>query len=323
MDLSSLKKLLRWQGHVRSGTFVAPNFALDVEPGFVAAARLSPHKGQIQSVGARELPAGVLVPSANKSNLPDANLVRRALTEAGERVGISGGKVGLLIPDLAVRAALLQFETLPKNPGEAESLVLWRMREYLPYPPEEARLTFQVVGRQPGGVEILSVAVRNSVIAEYEGLLEGMNGGPALLLPSSAALLPLLSEKPGGQLLLHLCAGSLTAAVVASNSLRYWRTRPLEGDAANNAGEVAREAARVLATCQDSLAVVVEDIWYCARPSPGPELGEALKKALGREVTPLAASLDHSPDLPAGQREAFDDFGLVFAGLMANASQRR
>jgi len=323
MNLSSLKKLLHWGGHVRSGTFVAPTFALDVEPGFVAAARLNPYKRQVQSIGARELPAGVLVPSANKSNFTDVAAVRRAITEVGERVGNGGGKVGLLIPDLAARVALLQFETLPKNLGEAESLVLWRMREYLPYPPEEARLTFQVVGKLPGAVEVLCVAVRGSVLAEYEGLLEGINGGPALLLPATVALLPLLPEDEGGQLLLHLCSGSLTAAVVASNCLRYWRTRPLEGDAANDPEEVAREAARVLATCQDSLAVVVQNVWYCVRPSKGPEVGEALVRALGRELSPLPASLVPSSGMPAGQRDAFDHFGMPFAGLMANASQRR
>ena len=79
--------------------------------------------------------------------------------------------MGLLIPDVAVRVALLQFETLPDDHREAETLVLWRMREYLPYAPEEARLSYQVLGKQPGSVEILGVAVRGSVLAEYEAAI--------------------------------------------------------------------------------------------------------------------------------------------------------
>src|SRR5208282_1943209 len=101
--------------------------------------------------------------------------------------------------------------------------------------PEEARLTFQVVGNQPGALEVLGVAARGSVLAEYEAAMERLNGGPVLVLPASVALLPLLPEDDSGQLLLHLCPGSLTAVVVASNRVRYWRTRPLEGDAASNA----------------------------------------------------------------------------------------
>ena len=166
-----MEKTLGLGGHTHAGHFVAPTFALDLEPGFVAAARLNPSKRQVQSVGVRELPAGALAPSANKSNVTDNAMVRRTIAEVSERVGNGGGRVGLLIPDVAVRVALLQFETLPDDHREAETLVLWRMREYLPYAPEEARLSYQVLAKQPGSVEILGVAVRGSVLAEYEAAI--------------------------------------------------------------------------------------------------------------------------------------------------------
>ena len=286
MNWATWKKRLGLGGHTHAGHFVAPTFALDLEPGFVAAARLNPSKRQVQSVGVRELPAGALAPSANKSNVTDNAVVRRTIAEVSERVGNGGGRVGLLIPDVAVRVALLQFETLPEDHREAETLVLWRMREYLPYAPEEARLSYQVLAKQPGSVEVLGVAVRGSVLAEYEAALEGINGGPALVLPATVALLPLLPEDAGGQLLLHLCPGALTAVVMASNRVRYWRTRPLEGDAVNNLEEVAREAARVLATCQDNLSVQVQNVWYCARPPGGAGSGGSLGEGLGPRTLP-------------------------------------
>jgi hypothetical protein len=320
MDWKTWKKRIGMERPTHAGHFVAPTFALDLEPGFVAAARLNRSKRRVQSVGVRELPAGVLTPSANKSNVTDSAVVRRTIAEVTERVGNAGGRVGLLIPDVAVRVALLQFETLPDNHGEAETMVLWRMREYLPYAPEEARLCFQVVGRQAGAVDVLGVAVRGSVLAEYESVLGGINGRPALILPATVALLPLLPEEAGGQLLLHLCPGALTAVVVASNRVRYWRTRPLEGDAASNAEEVGRESARVLATCQDNLNVQVQNVWYCARPRAEVEVEEALAKALGRELRALPANYLPPSGLPSGQRETFDQFGMPFAGLVANLS---
>ena len=320
MNWTSWKQRLGLGGHVHAGHFVAPNFVVDLEPGFVAAARLNPSKRQVQSMGVRELPFGALAPSPNKSNIADTSVVRQTIVEVSERVGNSGGRVGLLIPDVAVRVALLQFETLPANPRQAETLVLWKMREYLPYAPEEARLSYQVVGKQPGSLEILSVAVRGSVLAEYEAVMAGINGGPALVLPATVALLPLLPEDAGGQLLLHLCPGSLTAVVMASNRVRYWRTRSLEGDAASNAEEVGREAARVLATCQDNLGVQVQNVWYCARPQPPAAVGGALAKSLERELRLFPASFVPVGGLPSGQREAFDEFGLPFAGLVANLS---
>jgi hypothetical protein len=319
MNWTTLKNRLGLERHTHAGHFVAPSYALDLEPGFVAAARLSPSKKQVQSMGVRALPAGALAPSANRPNVVDNAVVRSTIAEASESVGNGGGRVGLLIPDVAARVALLQFETLPADQREAETLVLWKMREYLPYAPEEARLSFQVMGKQPSSIEILSVAVRRSVLAEYEALLEGINrGGSALVLPATVALLPLLPEEAGGQLLLHLCPGALTAVVMASNRVRYWRTRSLEGDAASNAQEVGREAARVLATCQDNLNVQVQNVWYCARPPAESAVEDALAKALGRELCPLPANYIPASGLPSGQREAFDHFGMPFAGLVAN-----
>ena len=219
MSWKTWKKRLGLERHTHAGHFEAPSYALDLEPGFVAAARLSPSRRQVQSVGVRELPAGALAPSANRPNVIDDAEVRHTIAEVSERVGNGGGRVGLLIPDVAARVALLQFETLPADQREAEALVLWKMREYLPYAPEEARLSFQVMGKQPGSLEILSVAVRGSVLAEYEAQLEGINrGGPTLVLPATVALLPLLPEEAGGQLLLHLCPGALTAVVMASSN---------------------------------------------------------------------------------------------------------
>jgi len=322
MSWASWKKRLGRKGQTHTGHFVAPTFALDVEPGFVAAARLNPSKRQVQKVGLSELPPGALVPSAHKPNVTDVAAVRRAIKEVSAKVGNGGGRAGLLIPDVAARVALLPFESLPDNHREVETLVLWRMREFLPYAPEEARLTFQVVGRKPGAVEVLAVAVRGSVLAEYETGLEGINGGPALVLPASVALLPLLPEGAGGQLLLHLCPGALTAMVVASNRLRYWRTRALEGDPEGNLEEVAREASRVLATCQDNLGVQVQNVWYCERsPAGSPSVvSRALAEISGHELRPLPGNFLPAAGLPSGQREIFEQFGMPFAGLMANLS---
>ena len=318
MKWADWKKRFGLDGHKHAGQFVAPSLALDLEPGFVAAARMKLSKRQVLTVGVAGFPAGALAPSANRPNIADSTAVRQSIAEVLQRVGNGGSRVGLLIPDVAARVALLQFESLPGDARESEALVLWKMREYLPYAPEEARLSFQAVGKQPGALSVLAVAVRNSVLAEYEAALESIKGGLALVLPATVALLPLIPEGEHGQLLLHLCPGALTAVVVASNRLRYWRTRPLEGDAARNAEEVGREAARVLATCQDNLDVQVENVWYCARPPAETEVRQALATALGRELLPLPVKCVPPGGLPVGQRETFEQFGMPFAGLVAN-----
>jgi hypothetical protein len=324
MSLFDWKKRLGMEAQSRSANFVMPTLALDVEPLFVAGARLDASSRQIQRMGVRQLAAGVLDPSPNKPNVTDAKAIREAVVEVAALLGNSGGKIGLLIPDVAARVAVLQFDGLPDNQREAESLIHWRMREFLPFAPEEARFSYQVMVKEPGRVEILETAIRGSVLAEYEAALEGISGGAALVLPASVALLPLLPDESSGQLLLHLCPGSLTVVVMGLGRVRYWRTRPLEGEVGpDSREEVAREAARVLATCQDHLNLQVQDIWFCSRPPAAPEMQEAVSKTLGRELRLLPGNRASATRLPPGEHSAFDDFGMPFAGLVANRGDAR
>ena len=76
----------------------------------------------------------------------------------------------------------------------------------------------------------------------------------------------------------------------------------------------------MLATCQDNLRVQVQNVWFCARPPAAAEVEQALAQALGRELSPLPAKFIPPAGLPSGQREAFDQFGVPFAGLVANLS---
>jgi len=323
MSWQSWKKRLGLEEQARPAHFRVPVVALEFEPGFVAGARLDAAARRVERVGVRELEAGALVPSPHKPNVTNEAALRRTIAEVTGLVGHGSERLGLLIPDVSVRVALLQFETLPENWREAEALVRWRMREFLSFAPEEARVSYQVLLKQPGLVEILGLAVRSSVLAEYETALEGSNGGPVLVLPASVALLPLLPEDSAGQLLMHRCPGSLTTIVVALNRVRYWRTRALEDGAAEGGEEIAREAARVLATCQDHLNLSVQNVWFCARPPETAEMKEALAKALGREIRALPGTQALATAMPAAEREVFQHFGLPFAGLVANLNERR
>lgn len=324
MNWKDWKKRLGLDGQVSTAHFVMPSVVLELEPGFVVGARMDGGLQHVQRVGIRELEARALAPSLNKANITSEAVVHRTVAEVAALVGNGGGRLGLLIPDSAVRVAVLQFESLPDAQREAESLIRWRMREFLPFPPEEARVSFQVLVKAPRQVEILGMAVRSSVLAEYEAVLESINVGAALILPVSVALLPLLPVDREGQLLLHLCPGTLTAAVVEFDRVRLWRTRVLEGAGeAENLDEVAREATRILATCQDQLGVQIQNVWFCARPPAGNEMRESLAKALGRELRPLAENFAQGSELHGDERETYQHFGMPFAGLLANRKEPR
>jgi len=305
--------------------FTLPSVVFEIEPGFVCGARLegSARQGwKVGRVGLKPLAPNSLVPHPGRPNVSNQEELRRAIEEVAEVVGNGTGRVGLVVPDGAVRVALIPFEALPDNSRDAEALVRWRMKDRLPYAPEEARVSFQVVSRESCQLAILAVAARNSVLLEYEAALEPINGAPVLILPATLALLPLLPDSgTAGHLLLHVCSNCVTTVVIAGSRPCFWRTRELgESTAEETVKAVVSEAARTLACARDHLKTDLERAWLCARPAAGPEMVAALADAVGHEVEVLSPSADLSATLPPAEQTVFAQFGATVAGLLANGA---
>lgn len=321
MSWNPFHKLVRSARSGSAARFVLPKVVLEIEPDFVAGARLARGTHALRRLGIQELEAPCLRPGVHRPNLTDAEGLRAALRQVEAAAGSRNGSFGLLVPDGAVRMAFLSFQTLPDDPRQAEALVSWRMRENLSFPPEEARSAYQALSRGENGVEVLVTVAKASVLAEYELLRESSNGGPRLVLPATLALLPLLSgTETGGELLVHVCSGWMTAVVLEGGRPRAWRTRDLDRAAPEAlAAQVAAEAARVLASARDRQSVEIGRVWLCERPPSLPGLEEALAGAVSAEVIRLAPSLAISAALPVQQRTLFERYGAALAGLLANA----
>ncbi len=304
--------------------FTMPAVILEIEPDFVAGAGLEGSGRslrRLKRMEVLELESRCFEPLANRPNITNESEFHRAVREVGELVGNGNSRCGLVIPDPAVRVGVLSFETLPDNRREAEALVRWRMKENLPFAPEEARLSYQVLWREPARIEVLVVAAKNSVLAEYESALEHMNGGAVLILPATLALLPLLSDQDeAGQLLVHICCGWVTTVVVAGSRLRLWRTREVGRPAAEDlVREVTSEMARVLASSRDHMKVDIGRVRLCARPPTTPALGPEVARLLSREVEVLAPGAEMGAALPGPEKTLFENFGATIAGVVANA----
>ncbi len=319
MNWETLKSRLLPKWGERTGSFLLPSIVLDMQPGFVAGARIDSSSRQVRRVAVRQLEAGALEPLPSRPNLTKQEVVRRAVSEVLATVGNGSGRLGILLPDPSVRVAILRFETLPDQRAEAEALVRWKMGGILPFPPEEARLSYQLLFKRDQSVELLAMALRNSVVAEYESVFENVSAGPALILPSTAALLPLLpAGSKGSQVLVHLCSGSVTTVVTEGDAIRFWRNRLIERPAAEGDGEVVREVARVVATCRDHLKSEIEDLWIYVRPPAVRSLEKEVGEATGRRVQRLASSASRAASLPPAERQLLEGFGMTFAGLLEN-----
>ncbi len=297
--------------------FRVPSLALEVEKGFAVGARLDRASRRIKRIGVRPVAPDNLPLGPQPLNQEQAAELQESFCGLASELGGSGGRLGVLLPDGAVRVTLLKFEALPDSLRESDALIRWRLKDYLPYPSQEARVSYDVLRNGSGPVEVLAMAARASVVAEYEAALERLNGQLTLVLPATAALLPLLPSAGQGQLLLHASGGGLTTVALAGGRVVLWRYEVVESEDGFRA-TAAAEVARVLARAHDHLNIEVQSVWVYARPPAPEDLATSVQAAIGREVSSLSCPQPYLAALRADEKEPFERYGMPFAGLIAN-----
>ena len=300
-----------------------PATLFEFQPEYVLGARLFRSFHRVASVALGELDAGVLSPLLARPNLLRPDEVARRIRAVAKALGSDKGPFGLLLPDGAVRVSLLEFETLPSDPKEQESLIRWKMRSLLPFPVEEARLSFEVSPKESEGVEAVVMSVRKSVLAEYESTLEGLNGDVSLVLPSSAALLTLLKEDAeAGEMLLNISPTHLTVVVAKGRQIKLWRNQFMGGKSSEEGlAAVTDEAVRTLAASHDHLGLEISRVCICARPNVPRSWIMELEQRVSRNVTDvLPPALPVRMRLSQEEGQILNEFGATVSGLVANAT---
>ena len=323
-QLKELWKRATWSS---TAAFELPAVLFEIQPDFVIGARLAGNGGsrgqgqaQFGRLAMKPLPPGTIAPAlAGPSILNEATLTA-AVEEVARQVGNGSAAVGLLVPDGLARIGILPYEVLPENRREAATLIGWNLRDGLPFPPDEARIAYQLLPKAKADrMELVAVAARASVLKEYESLLDGLNRSSSLLLPATLALLPLLSEAEGAVLLVHVYGSAATLAVVESQYLRFWRTRDFEPlEPQELLAQIGADAARVLASSADRLGISIESVWLCARPPAGKEWAPELAQILGCKVEALEPAAGAGGLLSAEERSLLGRYGATLTGLAAN-----
>ena len=303
--------------------FSLPATLIEFQPEYILGARLSRTSRKVASVALADLSPGCLVPVLGRPNILKPDDVARNVAAVAKVLEGEKGPFGLLLPDGVVRVSVLDFETLPDSHKEQESFIRWKMKPLLPFPVEEARISFELAAGETKGVEAVVIAIRKSVVEEYEAALDILNGEVTLVLPSSAALLPLLDEgSPAGELLLNISPTHLTAVVAKGQQVRLWRSQAMSGKTSGEGlAAVSEEAVRTLAASHDHLGLEIDRVRVCSRPSVPrdwvSELGRKLSRDVGDVVTNARAI---GVKLTDEEGDILSEFGATVCGLVANAA---
>ena len=206
----------------RTPHIARPKLACEIAPDRVIAARAADSGQVLELCSTSELAPGCVVPDLTENNLLQRGAVVSALKDALESVGARSKDIVGVLPDAAVRVVLLDFETLPDNREEAESVVRFRLRKSLPFDVDKASVSYQVQTSSEGVRVVAAVALR-SVIEEYETAFREAGFAPGVVLPSMLAAL-CGAPAENGTLVVKVDARTTSIAILDKQQLLLFRT---------------------------------------------------------------------------------------------------
>lgn len=235
------------------------------------------------------LAAGALLPGIAGTNVFTPQAVTDALRSALDQVSPRQNSVTLIVPDVAARVFVLDFDTLPTKAAEAVPVLRFRLRKMVPFDVEHAAVSYQVLAQNgshsDGTLKLLVTVMPGNILAEYEAAVRGAAYEPGAVVPSSlAALAGLNPAEPA--LAANLSSMALTTSITHGDDLLLYRTIELPQDNAGRVAEVQRSVAVAAAYFEDKLGERPRQLHYAGAVA-AKEFARALSDA-ELEVVELA-----------------------------------
>src|SRR5262245_42885715 len=244
---------------VKSKSSARPRIACEISADRVLAGKLAETGGVVDSCAVRELPPGSVVPDLTENNILQPEVVRKAVNDA---VGTIAGRlrdvIGVL-PDAAVRVVLLDFDTLPSNPTEAEGVVRFRLKKSLPFDVDKAKISYHVQ-QSLGGLRLVAAVALSSVIEDYESAFRDAGYSAGVILPSMLAALG-AAEGDSPTLVLKVDARTTSLAILDKQQLLLFRTLENTRGVTITGEQLAEEVYPSLVFFQDTYNTNIEEIF--------------------------------------------------------------
>lgn len=230
------------------------------------------------------LPDGVVKPSFEKTNFPDAPLLESKIREGMAKIGLGQGKVAVLLPELSARVFILNLDTAPLAQREKEKIIRWRVGKQMPAVPEDARFVFQEFPAGSSNRIIVAVS-REAVLQEYEGLFSRCQLAAGNLSLPSLSLINLLPEAGEDTLLVNLEEDSLGFVAIIESKLSLYRQKAFVFDRvpgkpiAQSLGGLLKEVENTLHFLEDKEKKRVRSLWFrSGLPDAGIDIASELRR---------------------------------------------
>lgn len=264
-----------------------PQLACEITADRVIAARATDDGVSLESFTSRSLPAGAVVPHLSEANLGNAAAVQQAVSDALSTVGARSKDLVAILPDAAVRVALLEFDTLPDKKADADGMIRFRLKKALPFDVERAAISYDI-HRSDGKVRVVAAVMVANVLAEYESLFRDLGYAPGVVLPSSLASLANVQESDP-VMVIKSDSNTTSMSIVGGGELLLFRILENTGGMAPGVDQLADDVHASMVFFEDT---------YQTRPGrvllggllDADALGAELQDHVGTRVQPLVAS---------------------------------
>lgn len=180
------------------------------------------------------LPDSLITPGFDDPNIADLSQLAEALNELGTSAGLlRQRKWSVALPEATMRTLILTMDSQVGSKSEADEVLKWKMERGFGAPLDELSISSESLPRESQDRErYLAVAIRLSVLAEYESVFASLGWRAGLILPRHLGEARWLTRNgnTGDSLLLTAHDDGFTAAVFRDREPLILRTVVCEPD---------------------------------------------------------------------------------------------
>jgi type IV pilus assembly protein PilM len=234
--------------------------AIEISPEGVLAAALTAGS-QSAAYAYAALPAASIVPGVGEPNLRVPEAVTEAIRSALGQLSPAVHSLSVVVPDTAIRVFVLDFDSLPQQPADAESVIRFRLRKMVPFEVEQAGLGYQVLSAKGNECKVLAAVMPGAIRSEYEAVVRAAGYEPGVILPSALAAMATI-DSTEAVLAINLSGLALTTVIVSGQDLMLYRTLDLPAEPELHRQEMQRGIAVAAAYFEDKLLRRPRHLYY-------------------------------------------------------------
>jgi len=196
-----------------------PRIACEVSADRVVTARAAEGARNLEAAVTTALPEGTLTPGLQQANVNAREALVAVLRDSLTTVAGRMRDICLVIPDATTRVMLLDMETLPEKPQDADAVVRFRLS--LPFDVDQSSVSFDRQGTA-NPMRVIAAVTPRTVLEEYESLVREAGYNPGSVVPSMLAALGVVdASRP--TMVIKVEHGTTTFAIVDHNQLLLYR----------------------------------------------------------------------------------------------------